>query len=196
MRLVDGRVAEARREDGGRLVAREDDAFAVRAARDDVEGRGERHALEALLQLASLTAIQLLFAFGIYDVAAGFIIRDKNLAYMPPLDQSIFYPDNQVSGVPTINLLMSLIALVLVAVYMKEDAEATLATAMPLEFAILPPSGIGAARQLGWVAKAIIFHFATCSRSTLVPALTGMCCAVFFANTDNALDLVLNCTHP
>jgi len=89
---------------------------------------------EAVLALSVLMCIQLAFSFGVFDVAMGYLMRDQTYAYMPPVDNSIFYaPSVTASGVPHVNVLLSVAAILLQCTLVSGDSISTLCSANPLE---------------------------------------------------------------
>ena len=113
--------------------------------------------------LCLLTFVQMIFSYGVYDWAMAFLARDNTPAFLPPVDIAHFYPDNSIKGVPTINIITSVVALALMSMMAKEDNQGTLYTHCPLEDIMLPAIGEAKSKGvLGWIVKgchAIGFQF-------------------------------------
>ena len=85
---------------------------------------GRRRA-RVLFSLLVLTFIQLIFCFSVLDMAAAEFFLGETKLYKPPLDVSIFYPQDVElvgdSSVPKIDVLVSLSAIALLCTYTRSD---------------------------------------------------------------------------
>ena len=93
-----------------------------------------------------LTFIQLFFAYGFYDASIVLKVQGTLGSFRDPLPFSFWYAESVVPGTHAVllNVILSICALILLAVYLKSDNEGTMVTGCPLELLCLPRAGGGA----------------------------------------------------
>jgi hypothetical protein len=145
--------------------------------------------------LVIMTLMQLLLAYGALDAARLLHTQGQFEAYMPPLDNSFFYPDTLVgkSSVTMNNLLVSLVCIFMLTLVFKTDNESILLTVCPLEQLLLPgaeqPKSL--LRRAGLGCRIILLQAFWAMRLFMAP-MCLMSSAYIFADANTALDNVMN----
>ena len=95
----------------------------------------------ALVLIYASQGVQLLLAFGAFDTGLVLGVLDSFPAFSPPIAVSLFYSshifcredDGEMDCVPRINIVCAMVAIFLVATWMKDHAEGTMLTLSPFQ---------------------------------------------------------------
>jgi hypothetical protein len=156
-----------------------------------------------IMYATTLTGIQLLFAYGFYDASIVLKVQYKTLeSFRDPLPFSFWYAESVIPGTQEVmlNVILSVCAVVLLAVYLKNDNEGTLVTVCPLEMLCLPQAGGGAPHvfahgplSVAWrLVVVLLAQITWCLRALLIPVLAGYGTVGAMLNSNNGQDIVLN----
>jgi len=156
-----------------------------------------------IMYATTLTGIQLLFAYGFYDASVVLKVQYKTLeSFRDPLPFSFWYAESVIPGTQEVmlNVILSVCAVVLLAVYLKNDNEGTLVTVCPLEMLCLPQAGGGAPHvfahgplSVAWrLVVVLLAQITWCLRALLMPVLAGYGTVGAMLNASNGQDIVLN----
>lgn len=164
-----------------------------------------RRVARCVLHVTVLAFIQLVFAWGVFDVSRLDSYTNQFNAFNSPVSLQLFYPANHVgNGVPTINVVASLVAIYLLSYMCKTDTEGTLLSPCPLETLLLPllrgdprtrpsaASSMPAVSKLVRGVSLVMLQLVWCVRAAIVGPLCLIGAANIFASSNDALDIVLN----
>ena len=125
---------------------------------------------KAIVYLVVLNIVQIVYAYGVYDVAHFLNRRNAFPAFSLPVDNSIFYPDNQVGGLGVINVLSSVCAVFMLAISLKQDTVGTLGMSGPLDTLMLA-MGNGGPAMVPLAARCVVLQLFWSLRAAIVPPL-------------------------
>jgi hypothetical protein len=137
-----------------------------------------------------LPILQLTLAFGFYDTSLLQWVLADSPCTQDVVDLSMFYLTKRTdSGVPRINVVVSLVAIFMLCFYMKDDSNGTLSSCIASE--CVPSASI---REVGrtWAFRLLPLHWGWAVRAVAMPVYAGCGSAISFAAASGADGIVLN----
>ena len=162
-----------------------------------IEGRSVRRLLWACSTLVLLVGMQQLLAFGFWD--ASMMLRLQQfifVTYRDPVDPSVLYASSRLFGstLPTLNGLVAIVAIVLLACIMKVDNQGTLKTHQAMTEQAAnggQPADTGCVRAMRYLFWLPLLA-SDVTRSVLFPCCAAHGSALAFSNAGSAQEIVLN----
>lgn len=171
-------------------------------ARPHLRPKDSLRLLLLMLLPLGLTTIQLFFAYGFYDASLVLKVQGTLAGFRDPLAFSFWYAESVIPGTQAVllNVILSVCAIVLLGVYLKNDNEGTMLTVCPLELLCLPRTkgkrphvfANGPLSACWRIIVVAICQTCWCLRSLLVPVLAGYGTVGAMLNSSNGQDIVLN----